>query len=336
NPYATTDSGWVPEHIEIANRSTYSGLCVFMSFVFVLAVPLNLLVIVATYKNKDLRRPINYIIVNLAVADLTCSVVGGLLGVLNNGAGYYFLGKSVCIFEGYVMSVTGVCGILSITVMAFERYFVVCKPFGQTNLKWSHAITGIVFTWTWSVIWHTPGLFFWNGYEPEGFGTSCAPNWFSQQKSERIFIFAYFAFCFLTPLTIIFACYLKLILFIRKVSKKSMVNEADRRDFEVTRMVFVMIAAFLICWLPYGCLSMYNAIHPDNLLSYGIGSVPAFFAKTATIYNPIIYMGLNKKFRDGVIRMLFKGRNPWLDGRNTTSSTSTRAQGSLINREVDI
>jgi len=40
---------------------------------------------------------------------------------------------------------------------------------------------GLAVAWVWAVIWNTPPLIFWDGYEPEGFGTSCAPNWFVKE-----------------------------------------------------------------------------------------------------------------------------------------------------------
>lgn len=43
---------WIPKHIDIVGRSTYSFMTVYMSFLFVISTFLNSLVVIATIKNK--------------------------------------------------------------------------------------------------------------------------------------------------------------------------------------------------------------------------------------------------------------------------------------------
>uniref|UniRef100_H2YBN8 G-protein coupled receptors family 1 profile domain-containing protein n=1 Tax=Ciona savignyi TaxID=51511 RepID=H2YBN8_CIOSA len=300
----------------------YSFLAVYMTFICLISCSLNILVITATLKNKVLRQPLNYIIVNLAVVDLLSGLVGGVISIFANGAGYFFWGKFMCQVEGYTVSNFGVTGLLSIAVMAFERYFVICKPFGPVRFEEKHAVIGIAVTWIWAMFWNTPPLIFWDGYDTEGLGTSCAPNWFVKGNTERLFIILYFVFCFLIPLAIIVLCYGKLIF---TTSTESSLSGGTSPEGEVTKMVVVMVTAFVICWLPYAAFAMYNVVNPEAQIDYALGAAPAFFAKTATIYNPLIYIGLNRQFRDCVVRMIFNGRNPWVDemvGSQVSSSAS--------------
>lgn len=56
-----------------------------------------------------------------------------------------------------------------------------------------------------------------------------------------------------------------------------------------------MCAAFLLAWSPYAVISMWSALgHSVPPLN---GLVAALFAKSASFYNPFIYMGLSAKFR---------------------------------------
>ncbi|KAJ1141458.1 hypothetical protein NDU88_007789 [Pleurodeles waltl] len=64
---------------------------------------------------------------------------------------------------------------------------------------------------------------------------------------------------------------------------------------EVTRMVVIMILAFLICWSPYAAFSILATACPSIHLDPRLASIPAFFAKTASVYNPIIYVFMNKQ-----------------------------------------
>ena len=43
-------------------------------------------------------------IVNLAIVDLLAGVVGGVISIFANANGYFFWGKWMCEFEGYMVS----------------------------------------------------------------------------------------------------------------------------------------------------------------------------------------------------------------------------------------
>ncbi|XP_076814525.1 pinopsin-like [Clavelina lepadiformis] len=317
NPYVLYGDGWVPDHIEIVSRGYYTFLAVYMTVLFILSCSFNSVVIVATIKYKELRKPINYIIVNLAVADLASASSGCLIAIFTNAVGYFYLGKYVCQFAGYTVSIFSIVSLLSISVMAFERFVVICKPFGPRQIGHKDALLGIAFTWVWSTVWNTPSLVLWDGYVPEGVGTSCGPNWFTKDERERTYLVIYFNTCFFIPLTVIILCYGKMIAFLRRFNRNSSLPENTRADTQVAKMVILMVVAFLLAWSPYAGFAMYNVFNPDSQMDFALGSIPAYFAKSAFIYNPLIYVGLNRQFRKCVIRLFFGESRK----RNETSAT---------------
>lgn len=78
-----------------------------MFIVVILSVFTNGLVLVATAKFKKLRHPLNWILVNLAIADLGETVFASTISVCNQFFGYFILGHPMCVFEGYVVSTCG-------------------------------------------------------------------------------------------------------------------------------------------------------------------------------------------------------------------------------------
>lgn len=74
-----------------------------------LSVFTNGLVLVATAKFKKLRHPLNWILVNLAIADLGETVFASTISVCNQIFGYFILGHPMCKFEGFVVSTCGKC-----------------------------------------------------------------------------------------------------------------------------------------------------------------------------------------------------------------------------------
>lgn len=60
-------------------------------------------------------------------------------------------------------------------------------------------------------------------------------------------------------------------------------------------MVVIMVIAFLICWLPYASVAFYIFTNQGSDFGPIFMTIPAFFAKSSAIYNPVIYIVMNKQ-----------------------------------------
>lgn len=96
-----------PQWPHLAPRSIYMSVAVFMGMMVISASFVNGLVIIVSIRYKKLRSPLNYILVNLAVADLLVTLFGSTVSFSNNISGFFMLGKKLCEFEGFMVSVTG-------------------------------------------------------------------------------------------------------------------------------------------------------------------------------------------------------------------------------------
>ena len=85
----------------------YTFLACLMFVVTSLSLTENFTVMLVTFKFKQLRQPLNYIIVNLSVADFLVSLIGGTISFLTNACGYFFLGKWACVLEGFAVTFFG-------------------------------------------------------------------------------------------------------------------------------------------------------------------------------------------------------------------------------------
>ncbi|XP_045927343.1 opsin-VA-like [Micropterus dolomieu] len=94
---------------------------------------------------------------------------------------------------------------------------------------------------------------------------------------------------------------------------------AKKPERQVTRMVVVMIVAFMVGWTPYAIFAILVTAHPTIELDPRMASIPAFFSKTAAVYNPIIYVFMNKQFRKCLIQ-LFTGRGTIPDSNMNQTS----------------
>nr|BAV78537.1 UV sensitive parapinopsin [Danio rerio] len=317
---------------EVMPRTGYTILAVIIGVFSVCGVILNVTVITVTLKYKQLRQPLNFALVNLAVADLGCAVFGGLPTVVTNAMGYFSLGRVGCVLEGFAVAFFGIAALCSVAVIALERCMVVCRPVGSISFQTRHAVFGVAVSWVWSFIWNTPPLFGWGRFELEGVRTSCAPDWYSRDLANVSFIVCYFLLCFALPFSVIVYSYTRLLWTLRQVSRLQVCEggSAARAEAQVSCMVVVMILAFLLTWLPYASFALCVILIPELYIDPVIATVPMYLTKSSTVFNPIIYIFMNRQFRDRALPFLLCGRNPWAaeaeeEEEETTVSSVSRS-----------
>ncbi|NXJ89442.1 OPSP protein, partial [Corythaixoides concolor] len=315
-----------PQWPHQAPRGMYQSVAVLMGMVVVSASAVNGLVIVVSIRYKKLRSPLNYILVNLAVANLLVTLCGSSVSFSNNINGFFVFGKRMCELEGFMVSLTGIVGLWSLAILAFERYIVVCRPLGDFRFQHRHAVTGCAFTWSWSLLWTTPPLLGWSSYVPEGLRTSCGPNWYTGGSDNSSYILALFVTCFVMPLSLILFSYTNLLVTLRAAAAQQQESDSTQKaEREVTRMVIVMVMAFLICWLPYATFALVVATTKDIAIQPMLASLPSYFSKTATVYNPIIYVFMNKQFQSCLLKTVCCGHRSWGTGKTAPAAPDPRA-----------
>lgn len=104
-PHGNSSSG--SANPELLSRTGYTILAVIMGVFSVSGIILNVLVIVVTVRYRQLRQPLSYALVNLAICDLGCAVFGGLPTTVTNAMGYFSLGRVGCVVEGFAVAFFG-------------------------------------------------------------------------------------------------------------------------------------------------------------------------------------------------------------------------------------
>ncbi|XP_019963257.1 parapinopsin a [Paralichthys olivaceus] len=312
---------------ELLSQTGFTILAVIMGVFSVAGIILNVLVVVVTVRHRQLRQPLSYALVNLAICDLGCAVFGGLPTTMTSAMGYFSLGRVGCVLEGFAVAFFGIASLCTIGVISVERYIVVCYPMGAVLFQTRHAVAGVVLSWVWSFVWNTPPLFGWGSYELEGIKTSCAPNWYNRDVGNMSYIIMYFFLCFAIPFSIITVSYSRLLWTLRQVTKLQ-VSEAGRTnrvEVQVARMVVVMVLAFLVTWLPYAAMASAVIIDPNFYIDPVIATIPVYLAKSSTVYNPIIYVFMNRQFRAYAVPTILCGWNPWASDPQMSEGETTVA-----------
>ncbi|ELW67411.1 Short-wave-sensitive opsin 1 [Tupaia chinensis] len=293
----------------------------FMGFVFFVGTPLNASVLVATMRYRKLRQPLNYILVNISFGGFLYCIFSVFVVFLNSCHGYFFFGRFICGLEAFMGTVAGTAGERGAT---FERYIVICKPFGNFRFSSKHALIVVLTTWTIGIGVSIPPFFGWSRFIPEGLQCSCGPDWYTVGTKYRSEYYTWFLFifCFIVPLALICFSYSQLLGALRAVAAQQQESATTQKaEREVSRMVVVMVGSFCVCYVPYAALAMYMVNNRNHGIDLRLVTIPAFFSKSACVYNPIIYCFMNKQFRACIMEMVC--RKPMTDESEMSSSQRT-------------
>ncbi|XP_052644847.1 LOW QUALITY PROTEIN: short-wave-sensitive opsin 1 [Harpia harpyja] len=310
----------------------------FMGFVFLVGTPLNAIVLVVTVKYKKLRQPLNYILVNISFSGFISCIFSVFTVFVSSSQGYFVFGKHMCSLEASWGPPEVGGGLVTGWSLAFwlsSATIVICKPFGNFRFSSKHALMVVVATWVIGVGVAIPPFFGWSRYVPEGLQCSCGPDWYTvgtKYKSEYYTWFL-FIFCFIVPLSLIIFSYSQLLSALRAVAAQQQESATTQKaEREVSRMVVVMVGSFCLCYVPYAALAMYMVNNRNHGLDLRLVTIPAFFSKSACVYNPIIYCFMNKQFRACIMETVCG--KPMTDDSDISSSAQRTEVSSVSSSQV--
>ncbi|XP_028823032.1 green-sensitive opsin-3-like [Denticeps clupeoides] len=309
----------------LADPWQFKLMAFYMFLLILFGFPINGLTLVVTAQHKKLRQPLNFILVNLAVAGMVMVVFGFTVTFATSMYGYFVFGPTACAFEGFFATVGGQVSLWSLVVLAIERFIVVCKPMGSFKFTNNIALGGVAFTWVMACACAVPPLVGWSRYIPEGLQCSCGPDYYTLNPAYNNESYVmYMFFCHFTiPVTTIFFTYGRLVCTVKAAAAQQQDSASTQKaEKEVTRMCILMVCGFLLAWTPYASVAAWIFLNKGVAFSAQFMAVPAFFSKCSAIFNPIIYVVLNKQFRSCMLTTLFCGKNPMGDDESSSVSTS--------------
>ncbi|NXI00568.1 OPSUV protein, partial [Pachycephala philippinensis] len=302
---------WDGPQYHIAPMWAFYLQTIFMGVVFVVGTPLNAIVLIVTVKYKKLRQPLNYILVNVSFSGFLCCIFSVFTVFVSSAQGYFVFGKHMCALEGFAGATGGLVTGWSLAFLAVERYIVICKPFGNFRFTSRHALLVVAATWVISISVAIPPFLGWSRWGHGG--RDWAGGWGEQGASSpgRPEVS-------LSPAQVA-----------AQQQESATTQKAER---EVSRMVVVMVGSFCLCYVPYAALAMYMVNNRNHGLDLRLVTVPAFFSKSACVYNPIIYCFMNKQFRACIMETVC-GR-PMSDDSEVSSSAQRTEVSSVSTSQV--
>ncbi|KAK7945563.1 hypothetical protein WMY93_001291 [Mugilogobius chulae] len=285
----------VPLDIIVAVVYTVFGICSLMG---------NSTLLYVSYKKKHLLKPAEFFIINLAISDLGLTLSLYPMAITSSFYHRWLYGRTICSIYAFCGMFFGLLSLTTLTLLSTVCFVKVCYPHYGNRFKALHGRLLIGFAWLYALLFAGAPLLHWGEYGPEPYGTACCIDWrlSNLRPSARSYTVALFLLCYILPCAIIVASY-SCILITVQASRKTMEQHASRQTHMssvqaiIVKLSVAVCIGFLTAWSPYAIVSMWAAFgHVDSIPPLAF-ALPAMFAKSSTIYNPIIYLLLRPNFR---------------------------------------
>ncbi|XP_056300140.1 opioid receptor, delta 1b [Pseudoliparis swirei] len=261
----------------------------------------NVLVMYGVVRYTKMKTATNIYIFNLALADALATSTLPFQSAKYLMSTWPFgevLCKVVIAIDYYNMFTS----IFTLTMMSVDRYIAVCHPVRALDFRTPAKAKLInVCIWILSSAVGVPVMIMAVTKVTVTGNTSCeltfpSPEWYW----DTVMKICVFIFAFVVPVLVITVCYGLMILRLKSVRLLSGSKEKDRNMRRITRMVLVIVAAFIVCWTPIHIFiivkTMVN-IDRKNLLVVASWHLCIALGYTNSSLNPVLYAFLDENFK---------------------------------------
>ncbi|KAF1387708.1 hypothetical protein PFLUV_G00082770 [Perca fluviatilis] len=261
----------------------------------------NVLVMYGVVRYTKMKTATNIYIFNLALADALATSTLPFQSAKYLMRTWPFgevLCKVVIAIDYYNMFTS----IFTLTMMSVDRYIAVCHPVRALDFRTPAKAKLInICIWILSSAIGVPVMIMAVTVVKEEGNTACELS-FPKPESywDTVMKICVFIFAFVVPVLVITVCYGLMILRLKSVRLLSGSKEKDRNLRRITRMVLVIVGAFIICWTPIHIfIILMTMVHIDrkNLLVMASWHLCIALGYTNSSLNPVLYAFLDENFK---------------------------------------
>ena len=269
----------------------------------------NILIIITVYKRQELRKTINYFIVNMAVSDFVyplTEIPVDLTAIATSSQHWYIGGTAGSIFckiLGYLRHISVTVSIQSLVWIALDRFLAVLLPMKAHHISSRFRAFAIASTWIVATAINSPDLYT-NGLVNINKETHCTvltSKTFSF-FNDKVHIYV----VHILPLTILAILYCAIAVTLRRqdkvLSSRAVHGQDQRLKQQAMKMSLSVIGAFWVCSLP---MTIYNILTDYKIPVPCMFEKPFSFVSDLMFYfsstiNPIICFSFVGSYRRGL------------------------------------
>ncbi|XP_049905439.1 trace amine-associated receptor 13c-like [Epinephelus moara] len=264
-----------------------------LSFISLLTVTLNLLVVISISHFKQLHTPTNFLLLSLAVSDCIVGLFMFFEIFLTDGC--WLLSDIMCVLHVYLSYITTSASVGTMVLISVDRYFAICCPLHYSTKVTVKAVSiSVSLCWVCSLLYNS--LIMMDNLKQPGRYNSCS--------GQCVIVINYiagivdFILTFIGPVTVIIVLYMRV--FVVAVSQARAMRShiaavtqqklgkvtAKKSEMKAARTLGVVVVVFLICLCPFYCISLAGQ---DSL--FGVTSLPleTWLIFFNSCVNPVIY-----------------------------------------------
>ncbi|XP_048755196.2 dopamine D2-like receptor isoform X2 [Ostrea edulis] len=294
-------------------------IIVWLSLILVADLVGNTLVILVILKNPSMRdatQTTNFFLLNLAIADLlVCLVIPFSIHSLYKEC--WDMPLLLCKINSFLVTLSLLTSIHTLMYISIHKFISVRRVavnndfndpvtrrtcFTMIGLAWVYAIVFSVVTVISDPIFKEKTL-------------QCGPKYpIPGEMSFYLHIANQIGNLFV-PIAILMFCYIRIFVYIRhhaQVQRRMSLSDSNTNQGErgVTLTLFIVLACFLLCWLPYMVYTNYAAFVLDkqNDIPFYLNPLAYCFGYMNSACNPLIYAWRIPRFRQGYTDIIKKTR----------------------------
>lgn len=264
---------------------------------------------------KNLRTPTNLFIVNLAFSDL-CMMTTQALPVSINAfvEDVWMYGPLMCRVYACIGGIFGTSSLLMMVAIGYDRYNVIVKGISGFRISYGVALLIILTIWTYSTLVCIPPFLGWGGYALEGLMVTCSYDYLSTDWNHKSFMLYAFIGNFSIPVLTVICFYTSICKAVimheaalkaqaKKMnvdSLRSNANQGESAEVRIAKVAITNVCLWIFTWTPYATVVMIGCFGNRSLVSPLVSALPAFLAKTASCFNPIVFALSHPKYRQAL------------------------------------
>ena len=269
-----------------------------MLLIFLFSLMGNSMALFSIYKRSQMQTFIHWLIFNLAVADLTSSIVCLPLEIpiLLNG-GIWIYGSFLCPIVIPTQTISVFSSVFTLVALSISRHWAIVNPLRrQPTVKEAKAL--ILMIWVASLICASPLIATLRFDENT---SSCVETW--SPLKGKVYTWILFIFQVLIPLVAMTIMYAK-IFFDLKHSEQRIRNSRDQACEQENRRIVILLivltVTFTVCVFPCHLVFLVLTLHPTFKHDQLLISISYLLLYAQNAINPILYNTLNSKLRQSV------------------------------------
>lgn len=283
----------------------------------------NGLVVISFAKKKFLRTHTNYFIVSLAATDWFVGIISIPWWIVvmfvshEEETWFAYLHDIWVIFD----ILGGVGSILHLVALSWDRFCAIVWPLSHRIYTAKRYLLILALIWSVAI----------------PVAVCSKPGMASAPKAYNVTIIV---LCFFVPLFIVCVTQAAVVISIHKnrVQNSYRFKRSLRKEVRVAKTVIIMIALFMIGWLPFFTLSLVSYIRPEVSPSWQAICAVKFLQYGNSAVNPVLYAHKFPHFRRAFAAMLCPCREVSKTARNVGESfrttLSSLAPGSFRKKTV--